>query len=779
MTPTRRSFFLKKYHVPGLFQIALIGTAFTALRVLESPSTLTFFVLETAAAATLGIFLSGRARENRRLSPAPGYPFDSQVDVDGLPSLARLRILASKLGVNPSGGVGDLQVRIKSAVRQGRHSSGQDGVLDRTLGSVVAYRLVPMVRDSGVPFAPSSGNGYRSSLADEGSRLLALAHDLKLESASYRRTLRMTRKASQSGRMDKAVILLEDGNHRLRARLGSLIGQDLETEVRGSDRVYLAASSAFFVLVALSLWALSTALYVAPPIFYVLVAGAAGATALNAYWSGDRRTNGILLQIVLLAALLKFHFFYLNPYLYTSDAFYHFLGVQGIAKTGRVPETLGHYTYFPVHHIFGFIGSSVAGLPITWYGLFAFAAQLVAIPAAFLIGREIANPRVGLFAALLTTFSVFFFLPTIPLPSLFGFGFIFLALYALIVMRRSGSQAWFAVFWLSALCAFFSHPITALALFLILLVRFTSIHAAGRRRPEPRASTVPVLSYGVVYAGYLALLAIISLETFARTFFAPTFVPPLATSPTELLQASSLYVLESALAPSNIAILFFFASYGMLSRAGINSAERRFLALLGVAFILIPALEFIFQNFRGQTTRFTSYIIIPLVLIGAHGAVRAFSFVRGGRRTASIMVTLFVAFAFVGASSYLTSNDARYIYSEIPAIPTHITESALSSRNFLTFTKEGTFVYMDFGSWIYFLENNERARDALLGLHTGTLDEFRGTRQAFVVVNEHFIPYGNPYEGTLFSVKAVQSRLEDLQSSRVFDAGEVQLYMAP
>src|SRR3970282_998787 len=96
---------------------------------------------------------------------------------------------------------------------------------------------------------------------------------------------------------------------------------------------------------------------------------------------------------------------------------------------------------------------SVGGLPLAWYGIFAFIAQLVAIPAAYLIGREIANSRVGLFAAMLTLFSVFFFLPTIPLPSLFGFVFLFMAIYALIRVRGPGWQGWFAIFWISALGA--------------------------------------------------------------------------------------------------------------------------------------------------------------------------------------------------------------------------------------------------------------------------------------------------------------------------------------
>jgi len=773
-----RTVLLKKIHVPGLFQAALVGTGFVTLRLLQSPSTVTFFIFEVALAITLGIFLSGRlGYANHRPASGLREPSGAVDDADTPLALSRLRILAARLDIDPKGETGELQNRIKSELpsKPGKSVRVKPG---RDLGSLFVEHIAPRTYLPQVTRAPSAATRYVSSLADEGSHLLLLAQDLDSSAKSYKRVLRQARTAARTGRLVHAITLLENGNQELRDRLSGVIDRDLRGSYRGSSRPYLVLSSAFFLLTALALWALSTGTYVAPLAFYVVVACATGALALNAQLSGSRRPLGVLLQITILAALLKFYFFYLNPYLYTSDTFFHYQGLLGIATTGHVPGDLVHYSYFPGYYGFGFAGVSVGGLPLAWYGIFAFIAQLVAIPAAYLIGREIANSRVGLFAAMLTLFSVFFFLPTIPLPSLFGFVFLFMAIYALIRVRGPGWQGWFAIFWISALGAFFSHAVTALVLLLVLLLRFVHFHVLDRKAVEARPSTTPVLSYGVVYAGYMAFIAFVSFELFVRTIFAPTQVPALATAPTETLRTTGSYLLQSAIAPLSVAILFFFAAFGMVALRGISTSERRFLVLLGFVFVLIPAIEVVAQNFAAQSTRFLSYLTIPFVLIGAHGAASASRLIRTRRRAATILVTVFTIFAFVGASSYLTNNDVRYLYDAIPTIPTHITESALSSRTFLGLADEGTLVYMDFGSWLYFNENAQRARNAL-ELQTGTLDGFNGTVRSFVVLNAHFIPYGNPYVGIIYDSSRTLALLESARASRLFDAGEVQVYLTP
>jgi hypothetical protein len=53
------------------------------------------------------------------------------------------------------------------------------------------------------------------------------------------------------------------------------------------------------------------------------------------------------------------------------------------------------------------------------------------------------------------------------------------------------------------------------------------------------------------------------------------------------------------------------------------------------------------------------------------------------------------------------------------------------------------------------------------------------TERAFVVVNEHFLPYGNPYLGSIYDFSTINRQLEHAQASRLFDAGEVRVYLTP
>src|SRR5713226_5909287 len=107
----------RRYRGHGLFQLGMLGTTFAALRLLQSPSTLTFFVLETAAAATAGIFLSDRAADLDRgvRAPIPETGFSEVDGVDILP-MTRLQRIAARLGVDSTGSFEQVQNAIKVAV---------------------------------------------------------------------------------------------------------------------------------------------------------------------------------------------------------------------------------------------------------------------------------------------------------------------------------------------------------------------------------------------------------------------------------------------------------------------------------------------------------------------------------------------------------------------------------------------------------------------------------------------------------------------------------------
>ena len=781
MTQQKRTLIATKFAKAALPLLGLSATAFTGYRLSSAPSTLTFFVFEAALAATLGLLVSIRlARPEVSSSPATANDLPHENGDNTSASLSRLQSLATRLGLAPDGGLADLRKRIASEVSRDAERLSQIPADERA----IAVALVPRTSTGESPVLNRKGDtsaaARRAMIAEDASALLSFSRDLQLTPTFYQKSLAKARRLSDEGRAEAALAVLADANSRLRTHLQREVADDFGSKhsVR-SRRFYTGLTALFAFSTALTLLVLSRSLYVGPLGFYALVGIATCSVALNAHLAGEQRPNGVLLQIMVLAALVKFHFFYLNPYLYTSDSVFHFGGIQGISDSGYVPSDLGHYSFFPGYHAFGFAAASVVGLPLPWFGTFAFVANLAAVPIAYLIGREIAGPRTGLFSAILTVFSVFFFLYVIPLPSLFGFVFLFTALYAVIRLRGPMSQTWLFVFWLSALGAFFSHPITALVLLMALMVRVVQVRVLGRGAVESRWTAVPALSYAVVYAAYLAFIALVSFQLFVESFLGPgASGEPLATAPTQDLQITASYVLQSALAPSGVAILVFLAACGFFPPRGISAFERRFIVLLMIAFVLVPAAEVAAENFRTQSTRFLSYVAIPLALLGGHGVASLSRRLRTGWRFGGVVLPIVLVLAVVSPSSYLTTSDNRSLYGAIPAIPTHITDSALASRDFLDVHGGPTTVFMDFGSWHYF-SNRARARDPL-DMNILTLDQLSEPESgALVLLNEDLLAYGAVRIGGFYDLAQIQATLESSQAALIYDSGSVRIYAFP
>jgi hypothetical protein len=613
----------------------------------------------------------------------------------------------------------------------------------------------------------------------EGRDLLGRSKALGLDVRFYEEALVKAHSASSRGESSRAIHILERSNARIRTLLWNSGTADRSVSEISVRRSFAALGIVFFLFVAYGIWVLSRSTYTAPIEFYLAIGGAGGAVAVSAYSCGQLRPRGVLIQIFLLAIILKFYFFYLNPYVYASDAFYQFGSVLGIATTGYVPGDLGHYTYFPGFSIFSDAGTNLLGLPIALFGATALAAPLVSIPVSFLIGRKIAGSRVGLFAALLTTFSVFGFLTTHYTPALYGFPFLLLSIYAVIQLRAHGGDLWLLVFWLAALATLFSHPVNALLLALILLVRFAYLGFLRGSRSSRRATATPALAYIIAFGTYLAFVALVSFDFFVQTLFAPTYSPPLATAPAEVLQHTTLYVIQSAIAPLGLAVTTFLVGYGLLSTVGIDREEQRFFVLITVAFMALPAFEILAENFKTQSSRFLVYLVIPLAFLGAQGVVRMARLIRSRRRAATFVLVLFVALGFFASSTYLTNNDTRFLFSDVPASTTHITESALASRSFLALVNPGGSVYMD-GSSLNYFEDANRAPDALTGLFVFPLNELLTPENGtYVVLNGHFIAYGAPSKGTFYNAERIGTLLDQAHASLVFDAGTVQVFLMP
>jgi len=364
-------------------------------------------------------------------------------------------------------------------------------------------------------------------------------------------------------------------------------------------------------------------------------------------------------------------------------------------------------------------------------------------------------------------------------PSIFGFVFLLWAIYALVRIHRLGSRVWLAIFWIFALATMFSHPINALILAVILIVRLISFLYTGSRRSALQAMRVPALSYPITCGAYLTFIAYISFDLFVRAIFAPSEAGVLATTGgTGVLERSTAYFVETAVAPLSIAIIFFFATFGAFSRGGMLQVEHRFLVLLGVVFLAVPGIEVGGGNFATQSTRFLIYMILPLALVGAQGVSSLRRHLRKSPRTTAGIASIFLVLAFVASSSYLTFNDVRDMYPGIPAIPTHVSASALASRAFLNMGNQDYPVFLDFGTFHWF-GRTDRTRNPL-PMPTPTLDLLNESdHKALVLLNEEFLAYGSIRIGGFYDLAQVQTLLADSQAWLIYDSGTVRVFVLP
>ena len=550
---------------------------------------------------------------------------------------------------------------------------------------------------------------------------------------------------------------------------------------RHNRRVFLGLSAFFFLVVALAVVDLSHSLNVASIQFYALVAIAASVLAVNVYINGESRSGFLLMQVTILAILAKFHFLYLNPYVYTSDNYIHFTALSGLAAEGYVPgpTSYGHYFFFPGFVIFAYSGTSLTGVSLELFNGIGFISQIAMIPIVYLVGRNIASRRMGLFASILGLLSIFTFLYTHATPTHYGVEFLFLALYAAIRIDSTGQRRWLGVFWVGAMAALFSHPVNAAVLALVLIVRALWFRKSEHASSAPGLSVTPALSYGVAYGGYLAFVAYRTFDLFVRSFLSVDYEPPLASIPSAMLEENSMFIFQSALAPLGLSIPILFGGYAILLRGRILKSEHRFLVALGAAFLLLPASEFAAGNFKLQSSRMLVYLAIPVVLLAAHGLVGMLRHVVSARRAASMVLAVFLFLGFIASSSYLTQNDSRDLYSDVPFSPTHLTTSALSSRQFLNLTPSGSLIYLDSGTARYF-EDSNRAREAILGHEVRRLESFNmSDPQGFLVLNAHYIPYGGPTAGTFYNVGVDESFLTGAGALRLYDAGDIRIYFVP
>ncbi len=473
-------------------------------------------------------------------------------------------------------------------------------------------------------------------------------------------------------------------------RLGNVDTERLPamTRVGGQRSQIIGLVTGYVVSVTLSVWLLRESLYVPSSLFYITLSLAVTFVGLEiVLWSriGKGATGLVLLQIISIGALIQISFAWLNPKSIGGDLFADWQGIQGILQFGNIPEALGYFLYFPSFHLLNAAMASIGEVGIASYLLLNHLLMIVAVPAIYLLAREVLSNRKALASALLLLVSTFFFLTAVVLPVLLGASVLLLAIYALLRYEKMKNRRWAVAFWVLAIFVFFSHPVNALIFSVILVAAWIINRIHGTASTNVKFAE-PTATYGVGYLGYLVFIAASAFRIFVESLFdsGPRYYFA-RVAPAPQVPIPAVFYAQTLLSTLGFSILFLFAVVALFSWLFKGNLNRRFVLVVIIALMSVPA--FIVILGRGpyglQAARTLLYIGILLVIPAASGLVYLSRRTgRGALRIAMVAIVLFMV-AMLSSTSYLTASGNRFLSDTIPIQTTYVTDSMIAVGGFL------------------------------------------------------------------------------------------------
>ncbi len=459
----------------------------------------------------------------------------------------------------------------------------------------------------------------------------------------------------------------------------------------------IGAGYAYLFAVSAAAYFLWNSLYVPSLYYYYAVSLAVALVGLQILLrpeSQKRGTSLILLQIVTIGVLIRLSYPLLNPKSVFSDPYFHWTGIEILAQSGKIPDAIGYYLYYPYFHALNTVAVNVAAIGISSYLLFNSLLIVLAVLGSFLLAREIVSPRLALACALLLLISLFFFLIVTVAPALMSANLMIFALYALLRYRRTASRKFWAIFWLISLFVFFSHPASALVLAAILVVFWFN----GRLRIAPSEDskiTGPTATYGVAYLAYLGFIAFSAFTFFFQSLFESG--PNIHFARSAVGTVPGQFIAQVIASTLGFTILFLPATFAILFWLFEGSWNRRF--IIGVLFVLAAVPAVMVLTGRGayglQAARTLPYLSIFIVFPAAFGMFQLTQRLRrNASKTIAIVLVLFLL-AFLSSTSYLTGGGIRVLSDAIPVSTSHSTDSMLAVRSFLEKVPEATPLTLD------------------------------------------------------------------------------------
>ena len=307
-------------------------------------------------------------------------------------------------------------------------------------------------------------------------------------------------------------------------------------ELRTSKGFTLIASIVFWLSLTGSIFSLNEATLHRPLTYFILTSVCASMIALQILYSHTRgNIVSILLEILILSLTVRASAYFVFPSLVGEDSWFHAEYIKALVTQGHIPESMPaaaggpYYLSFPVTHLYTAAMKLITAVD---YKLAMFLG--IGIPVmlssifVFLIGRDLANTRVGLLAMLLLNLSDYnlrYSIETIAQ----SFGIVLFTVIAYLVVRDKHGQRYsnamvitFILFFmlLMLLTHTLSTGVTLCFLILLLLSKYVYARLC-RNQTAPTTHTVNpilvmvlVIGFGVVMLVYWSASPYIGTETF-------------------------------------------------------------------------------------------------------------------------------------------------------------------------------------------------------------------------------------------------------------------------
>jgi hypothetical protein len=521
----------------------------------------------------------------------------------------------------------------------------------------------------------------------------------------------------------------------------------------------------FLTAMAGALWMLNESIYVKPAGYYIFVSFAAGMVGLQALFT---RGRGVLIQILFLAFVIRTSSFFINPYLFGADSFWHFNTVFQTVEGEHLLENAGHYYYYPS---FSFLGVFLQMLTITSenvYALGSIVLSMVAVVAVYVLGRDIAGERAGYLSAIFLSISTFHIFGSINYsPMVNGFSLILISVYILIrfsrfVIVEDYMRVWIA-FWLGALFVFFIHPVASMSLGLLLGANFVALRILYK---EQKGLT-PFYSYGIGFVAYLMFVHISLFREIVEVLFVPEDSSAL---PAIVFKVLSVRLLgESAISYIGPTSLLCIGVYGGLKWLEENNIKKMTYLLAVAVLYLLPISSFLSGEGGVEPGRLIGFVEGLIIIPAGVGLIDLLQKIPVGTKAPFAFSALFLV-AFFSTSSYITWDGNTLFKKEVEVPVGFLTQSTVAVHPFIE--------KMPLDKAIY---NDDRTRIYIFSEDRGILSLDREASQITYrdLENEgYFIVNDLVLEMKMWALKGDKEKffkkLED--GNKMYDNGNVQVY---